>query len=64
MGQSPMAKHLASWTGLSPGNHESAGKRKSTQSIKGNPHIKTALCESDWAVSKSRNKRLGIVCCY
>ena len=60
MGQFPTAKHLSSWAGLSPGNHESAGKRKSTRSVKGNPHIKTALCESAWAVSRSRNKRLGI----
>jgi transposase len=24
----PSAKHLASWAGLCPGNHESAGKRR------------------------------------
>lgn len=28
MGQFPTASHLASWAGLSPGNHESAGKKK------------------------------------
>lgn len=48
------SKHLASWVGLSPGNHERAGKRKSTRTVKGNPHIKSALCESAWAVSRSR----------
>ncbi|WP_050551678.1 IS110 family transposase [Bacillus mycoides] len=28
MNQFPSAHHLASWAGLSPGNHESAGKKK------------------------------------
>lgn len=28
MEQFPTSKHIASWAGLSPGNHESAGKRK------------------------------------
>ncbi|EPR26686.1 Transposase [Geobacillus sp. WSUCF1] len=27
-------ERAASWTGLSPGNHESAGKRKSTRTTK------------------------------
>jgi len=60
MTQFPTSKHLASWAGLSPGNHESAGKRKSTRTVKGNPHIKSALCESAWAVSRSRNKILSV----
>jgi transposase len=29
VGRFPTAKHLASWAGLCPGNHESAGKRRS-----------------------------------
>ena len=28
MGQFPSERHLASWSGMSPGNHESAGKKK------------------------------------
>lgn len=59
MGQFPTSQHLASWTGVSPGNHESAGKRKSTRSTKGNPHIKSAMCEAAWAVSRCRNKWLA-----
>jgi len=59
MKQFPTSKHIASWAGLSPGNHESAGKRKSTRTVKGNPHIKSALCEAAWAASRSRNTRLS-----
>ena len=60
MSQFHSSKHLASWAGLSPGNHESAGKRKSTRSVKGNPHIKSALCEAAWAASRSRNTRFSV----
>ena len=34
MGQFPTSKHLASWAGLSPGNHESAGRKKKTKRLK------------------------------
>ena len=59
MMQFPTSQHLASWAGVSPGNHESAGKRKSTRTVKGNPHIKSAMCEAAWAVSRSRNRWLA-----
>ena len=32
------SQHICSWVGLSPGNNESAGKRKSTHLNKGNPY--------------------------
>ncbi len=45
----PGAGHLASWTGICPGNHESAGKRHSGKRRKGNPHLQPILVESAWA---------------
>lgn len=43
MGVFPTAGHLASWCGLSPGSHESAGRVKSTKTRPGNPYLKGAL---------------------
>jgi transposase len=37
------AKNLASWAGLCPGHHESAGKVRSTRVRPGNAHLKGAL---------------------
>lgn len=34
---------LSSWAGISPGNNESAGKRKTGKTTKGNKHLKSAL---------------------
>lgn len=36
MSRYPTASHLASWSGVCPGNHESVGKRKSGKARKGN----------------------------
>jgi transposase len=35
IGQFPTAAHLASWAGVCPGNHESAGKHRSGRTRKG-----------------------------
>jgi transposase len=45
----PDDAHLASWTGLCPGNHESAGKRRSGRRRKGNPHLQSLLVECAWS---------------
>jgi len=45
----PDAAHLASWTGLCPGNHESAGKRRSARRRHGNEHLQSLLVECAWA---------------
>jgi transposase len=36
------AKHLASWAGVCPGHHESAGRTKNTKVRPGNPYLKGA----------------------
>ena len=45
----PDAAHLASWAGVCPGSHESAGKRRSGQRRHGNQHLQPVLVESSWA---------------
>ena len=54
----PTAAHLASWAGLCPGNHESAGKRRTGKTGDGNPHLTTALVEAAWATART-STRLG-----
>jgi transposase len=43
------AERLASWTGLCPGNNESAGKRRSAKRRKGNEHLQSLLVECAWS---------------
>jgi transposase len=50
----PSTKHLASWAGVCPGNHESAGKRKSGQTTKGNKSLRTVLVEAAWAATHAK----------
>lgn len=62
MSHFPSDKHLSSWAGLSPGNNESAGKKKRCKSREGNKALKSVLCECSWAASFSKNTRLSV--CY
>jgi transposase len=39
------AEALASWAGMAPGNNESAGKRKTSKTTRGNKYVKRILCE-------------------
>jgi transposase len=43
MSRFPTTKHLASWAGVCPGHHESAGRSKNTKVRPGNPYLKGAL---------------------
>lgn len=59
MGRFPTAKHLASWAGLCPGQHESAGKRRSGKARKGDAALRVALCEAAWAAARTRDTYLA-----
>jgi hypothetical protein len=50
----PTVQHAAAWTGVCPGNNESAGKRKGQPGRKGNVHLTTALVQA--AICASRKK--------
>ena len=52
MGRFSSAAQLAAWAGLCPGNHESAGKRRSGRARAGNAALRTALCEAAWAATR------------
>jgi transposase len=55
----PSAAHLASWAGMCPGNHESAGKRLSGRTRKGNPWLRAALVEAGQAAGRTKHSYLG-----
>ncbi len=52
------AAQLASWAGMCPGNHESAGKRKSGKTRKGSPWLRAAVVEAAHGASRARNTYL------
>ncbi len=53
------AKHLASWAGMCPGNHESAGKRTSGKTTKGSPWLRKLLVEAALAAGRTKNTYLS-----
>lgn len=59
MSRFPTANHLASWAGVAPGNHESAGKRLSGRTTKGNQALVAALTQAAWAASHTKNTYLS-----
>jgi transposase len=55
MSRFPTHKHLTSWAGQCPGNHESAGKRKSGKTPAANRHLDAVLTEMAQAAVRSKN---------
>jgi transposase len=54
----PSADHLASWAGVAPGNHESAGKRTSGKARKGNRFLRTTLVQAAHAAARTKGTSL------
>lgn len=54
MQQFPTAGHLASWAGVCPGHKESAGKRLSGKTRKGNPWLRCLLVQAAHSVSRQK----------
>jgi transposase len=59
MSRFPSAKHLASWAGMCPGNHESGGKRLSGKTRQGSRWLRQILVEIAHVASKTKNTYLA-----
>lgn len=59
MNQFDTAGHLASWAGMCPGENESAGKKLSTNTRKGNGYLRSVLITSAWSAASQKKKYLG-----
>jgi transposase len=55
----PSSAHLASWAGQCPGNHESAGKRRSGRPRRGSRWLQGTLTTSAKAASRSKGTYLS-----
>jgi transposase len=58
MSRFPSARHLASWSGLAPGNNESAGKRRSGKTPPGNQALRKGLVQAAHGASRTKNSYL------
>lgn len=58
MSRFPTSGQLASWAGMSPGNDESAGKRRSGRTTKGSQWLRSALVQSAWAITHTKGTYL------
>jgi transposase len=49
------AAHASSWSGLCPGNHESAGKHHSGKTRKGSKWVRRVFCEAAQAAARTKD---------
>ena len=59
MSRFPDENHLSSWAAICPGNNESAGKRKSGKTRRGNNYLKATLTEAAWAASRTKDTTIS-----
>jgi transposase len=59
MGQFSSAGHLASWTGVCSGNRQSAGKRQSGRTTRGNRWLRATLVQVAWSASHTKHTYLA-----
>jgi transposase len=55
----PSHRHLASWAGMCPGSNESAGKRRSGKTRKGNGSLRAILTEVAQAAARTNGTYLA-----
>ncbi|WP_239341764.1 IS110 family transposase [Frankia sp. CiP3] len=55
----PTAGHLASWAGICPGNHASAGTSRTGRTRQGSTWLRTALTEATHAAATTRETYLA-----
>lgn len=63
MSRFPTPAHLASWAGVAPGNHESAGKRRRVGTTNGNRWLRRTLIESARAAARTKASYFGAQYC-
>jgi len=59
MGRFPSARHLASWVGICPGNHQSAGKHLSGKTRQGDRWLRQALIEAAHGAMRTKQTYLS-----
>jgi transposase len=59
MSRFPTARHWAAWAGLAPGNHESAGKRRTGRTRKGNQALRQGLIQAAHAAAHTKGTYLA-----